>query len=133
METKVLIDTDVLIYLLRGDENFASLVQRIKNTSELATTDINAFELYHGAYRSRNTNSNLRAAEKLLASLELVSTDKKSMATAGKLIANLEKKGKTIDIADLFIASICLTNSFTLLTKNTKHFEDIEDLKLFKL
>ncbi|MBI2232378.1 MAG: type II toxin-antitoxin system VapC family toxin [Candidatus Aenigmarchaeota archaeon] len=122
MDDKILIDTDILIDFLRGDKNTIELIRGI-NTQRLITTDINAFELYHGAYKSKNERTNLAEVENLLDSLELVSTDRESMKKAAELISDLDRKGKTIDMADLFIASLCIVNSAMLLTHNKKHFE----------
>ncbi len=122
MDNKILIDTDILIDFLRGDKNTTEMIKRI-STERLITTDINAFELYHGAYKSKNKQINVTNIEDLLNSLELLSTNRESMRKAAELIADLDKKGASIDIADLFIASICLINSASLLTRNKKHFE----------
>ena len=122
MDDKILIDTDVLIDFLRGDDKTIELIKRIR-AQRLVTTDINAFELYHGGYKSKNKQMNIANVEDLLNSLELLSTDRVSMKKAAELIAGLDKKGTSIDIADLFIASICLTSSASLLTRNKKHFE----------
>lgn len=46
------------------------------------------------------------------------------------LKAELEKEGKIIDDADLFIAACALTNNLILITNNEKHFEKIGSLKL---
>ena len=122
MDNKILIDTDILIDFLRGDKNTVELIKGI-SVQRLLTTDINAFELYHGAYKSRNRLANISDVENLLSSLEVLGTNRESMKKAGELIANLNNKGKPVDIADLFIASICLVNSASLLTRNKKHFE----------
>lgn len=122
MDNKILIDTDILIDFLRGDRYTVELIKEI-STQRLLTTDINAFELYHGAYKSRNKLANISDVENLLNSLEVLSTSRESMKNAAELIANLVSKGKYVDIADLFIASICLVNSASLLTRNKKHFE----------
>jgi predicted nucleic acid-binding protein len=122
MDNKILIDTDVLIDFLRGDKRTVELIKEI-SMQKLLTTDINAFELYHGAYKSRNRSANISDVENLLGSLEVLGTARESMKKAAELIAHLENKGGSVDIADLFIASICLVNSASLLTRNKKHFE----------
>jgi tRNA(fMet)-specific endonuclease VapC len=122
MDNKILIDTDVLIDFLRGDALTVDTIKKI-SSQMLLTTDINVFELYHGAYKSRNKQSNVADVDKLLGSLEVISTNRESMKYAAELISNLDIKGKPVDIADLFVASICIVNSASLLTRNKKHFE----------
>jgi predicted nucleic acid-binding protein len=46
------------------------------------------------------------------------------------LKADLQKKGKIVEDFDLMIASICISNNLTLITNNTKHFQNIPNLKL---
>jgi predicted nucleic acid-binding protein len=45
----------------------------------------------------------------------------------------LEAQGQTIGMADYMIAAVCLANDAVLLTRNRKHFERIEGLKLSRL
>jgi len=71
MDNKILIDTDILIDFLRGDKNTVELIKGI-SAKRLITTDINAFELYHGAYKSKNKRENLPEVENLLDSMELI-------------------------------------------------------------
>jgi predicted nucleic acid-binding protein len=49
---------------------------------------------------------------------------------ASDLYAQLRKKGKTIGDADILIAAIVIKNDGTLISNNTKHYEDIEQLNL---
>lgn len=129
MEDKVIIDTDVLIDFLRGDVETVSKIKKLEQEKELGTTDINVFELYLGAYKSRNQEKNIASVKGLLNSFSIVSTDEDAMEMAAKIIIDLRKKGKNIELRDLFLASMCLVNSCTLLTKNKKHFENIVGLK----
>lgn len=48
----------------------------------------------------------------------------------GEIKAYTQKIGKTIDDMDLLIAATAITNNFTLVTHNTKHFENIPNLKV---
>lgn len=44
--------------------------------------------------------------------------------------AQRQRMGRPIDTADAQIAAIALATGFTLVTRNTKDFEDIDDLQL---
>jgi tRNA(fMet)-specific endonuclease VapC len=39
-------------------------------------------------------------------------------------------KNLTIDDADIFIAGYCIQKDYILITNNTKHFENIKNLKI---
>jgi tRNA(fMet)-specific endonuclease VapC len=49
---------------------------------------------------------------------------------SAEIYAELRKKGRVVEDADIFIAAFCLKQGFTLVTHNTKHFEHITDLVL---
>lgn len=127
---KIIVDSDILIDLIREVPGTVERIKQLEAENELGTTDINAFELYWGAYKSHNKEKELASVKGALNTLFLASTNEDSMEMAAKIISDLEKKGKMIALRDLFIGGICLTNSFKLFTRNKKHFENIEGLKL---
>ena len=95
--------------------------------SEMVTT-INAFEVYYGAYRSREAELNLTSSKGFLSTVELLTPDENSARTAAQTLAELESKGQSMDMGDLLIGSIALNNGFTVLTDNKQHFERIPRL-----
>lgn len=127
---KIIIDSDVLIDLLKNIPATIEKIKELKEKNELGTTDVNAFELYLGAYKSKKHEKELADVKGLLNTLSLTSTNEDSMEMAAKILVDLEKGGRPIALRDLFIGAICLTNSFQLWTRNKKHFENIEGLKL---
>ncbi|NOR78875.1 MAG: PIN domain-containing protein [Methanophagales archaeon] len=130
VEDGLIVDTDILIDLLRKKDYAVSLIKKIEDEIELATSAINVFELYRGAYKSRNQEKNLASVKGLLNSLRMLNTDEDSMEIAGKITAGLERDGNMMDIRDLLIASIALVNGFGVLTNNIRHFNKIKHLKV---
>ena len=130
VEDGLIVDTDILIDLLRKKDYAVSLVKKFEEESELATSAINAFELYRGAYKSRNQEKNLASVKGLLNSLRMLNTDEDSMEMAGRITASLERDGNMIDIRDLLIALIALVNGFGVLTNNVAHFKRIKHLRV---
>lgn len=49
---------------------------------------------------------------------------------AGMLQASLERAGRIIGVEDIQIAATALRNDLTLVTRNTRHFESVEGLKI---
>lgn len=131
MENRVVIDTNILIDLLRNKSNAVKFFERIENNA-IATTDINAFELYFGAYKSRKQEKNLASTKGLLNSLTLFTTSEDAMEVAGKVMARLEGEGRNIEIRDLLIGAIAMTNGFGVATNNVEHFKRIEGLEVIK-
>jgi len=129
--TQVVIDTDILIDLLRNVKttvNFLSEMER--KGALLSTTNINAFELYHGAYKSKKREENLLATRKLIDRLIIVKMGLKSAEVAGHIYADLEAKGQPIGLRDAIIGAITLTKGYALATRNVEHLKKIQGLTL---
>lgn len=63
-------------------------------------------------------------------SLEVLHYDETSARIHAKLRAELQKKGKMLPYIDTEIASICMRDNATLVTKNAKDYKGIKGLKL---
>jgi predicted nucleic acid-binding protein len=62
-------------------------------------------------------------------SVPLGEFDKRVWHLAASIYVQARKKGKPIDDdADLLIAAFCIVNGYTLVTNNTRHFENIDGL-----
>ncbi|HIH45314.1 MAG TPA: type II toxin-antitoxin system VapC family toxin [Candidatus Methanoperedenaceae archaeon] len=126
----IVIDTDILIDLLRDKEHAVNRIRELEKHEELATTDINAFELYFGAYNSRHKERNISSTKGLLENMVLLHTQEEIMETAGRIFAERRAQGKTIEIRDLLIAAIALHNGCTIYTNNRDHFDGMGGLSI---
>ena len=126
----IVVDSDVLIDLLREKDDAVKNIRELEKNEELATTDINVFELYFGAYNSNKKDKNISSTRGLLKNLTLLHTTEEAMETGGRIYSDMKAKGKSIDIRDVLIAAITLQNGASLLTRNREHFERIEELVL---
>lgn len=125
METKVILDTSILVDFIRSKEGAVALVKNLSERYEICTTDINVFELYYGAYLSKQEDKNVATVKGLASTFLVFSTSLESMEISAKILADLDKKGQKIEIKDVMIAGICLVNSCTIATSNTRHFEKL--------
>ena len=66
MEGGLIVDTDILIDLLREKDYAVRLIKELEEEAELATTAITVFELYRGAYKSQHQEKNLASVKGLL-------------------------------------------------------------------
>ena len=129
--TKTIIDTDILIDLLRNKKEAVAFISGLEQKKiELATTVINAFELHYGAHKSRQPQKNLQATNKLLRRLDVLPLTSKSAQKAGHIYAQLETKGQTIELRDTIIGAIALTRETSVATRNIEHFKKITYLKI---
>ncbi|MFW6111197.1 MAG: type II toxin-antitoxin system VapC family toxin [Thermoproteota archaeon] len=127
----VCLDTDFLVALIRGDakaEEKAKILDR--RGVRKVTTPINVFELYLGAYLSRNQNENVKLIRDLLLAVDLLGFDHKSSEKAGEIAAKLKKIGQPIGVRDSMIAGIAARFEQILLTRNLNHFSKVNDLEV---
>ena len=122
----LILDTDVLVSDLRGRTNFL----RDLESKDLATTVVNAFELFHGAYKSRESSANLSATRGLLASLRVLGLDIDAAERAGEVLALAQKSGESIEIRDLLVGCVAREEGLPVLTYNVKHFRKIPGLRV---
>jgi tRNA(fMet)-specific endonuclease VapC len=132
METiKTIIDTDILIDLLRNQQQTAAFIVELeKNNYILATTTINIFELHHGAHKSQESEKNLQAINTLVSRLSILALTSKAAQKAGNIYAQLEQQGQPIGLRDTFIAAIAITREYSVTTRNQAHFNRISGLKI---
>ena len=128
---RTIIDTDILIDFLRNHKESVEFVTQLeKKRIILSSTAINAFELYHGAHKSKQPAQTLQATKNLLDRLVLFPLTPRSAQRAGHIYAELELKGNSTGLRDTFIAAIALTRRCSIATKNTGHFKKVKDLSV---
>ena len=124
-----LLDTDTIIYSLKGDASVQkNLLLHINDP--IKTSVITLMELYYGAYKSQKVTGNLAKIKTLEQSIEIITLGVESAEVFGMLKSQLEKTGSRLDDFDLIIAACALSHNLTLVTNNEKHFQRIEGLKL---
>ncbi|MBI2651882.1 type II toxin-antitoxin system VapC family toxin [Candidatus Woesearchaeota archaeon] len=130
MENKICLDTDFLVNFLRNNKEEIEFIKENEANKDLATTYINLFELYYGAYKSNKKNINLKAISVLLSRINILNFSNESVQKAGEILAKLEREGKSIEFRDIFIGTIALVNNYSIKTNNIKHFNRIEGLNI---
>ena len=123
-----LLDTNVCIALMKL--NPIVLAQFEPNQSECALPIIVVSELYKGAYYSRKVESNLAALQAFLLPFPVIDLDLDAAEDFGRIQSELKMIGRPTGAIDALIAAIARSHSATLVTHNTKDFENIPGLKL---
>ena len=126
---KYLIDSDILIYFLKGKQETVEKLSQIPMDS-LYISRINYTELIYGAYNSARIEENLKIIEPFLENFKILEFDKSSSLVFAKEKARLKKSGNIIADMDLMIASIAIINGCTLITNNLKHFQRVQNLAI---
>jgi tRNA(fMet)-specific endonuclease VapC len=132
METvKIVIDTDLLIDLLRNQKQTTTFVAKLEEKNyALATTAINVFELHHGAHKSEECDKNLQAIHLLISRLRIFPLTSKAAQKACHIYAQLERQRQQIRLRDTLIAAIALTSECSVATHNQVHFNRISNLEI---
>lgn len=124
------LDTDLLIAILRGREEAELKMNEIDREGRQGTTAINAFELFYGAYKSKQRHANLERTRMLLERVDILPLDHESSEVAGEILADLAAHGDPIDFRDAMIAGIAKAKGLTLVTRNEEHFARVTELKV---
>jgi tRNA(fMet)-specific endonuclease VapC len=124
-----LLDTDMVIYSLKGNEEVKQNLRTHIN-DPIKITTVTLMELYYGAYKSQKVTANLARLKMIERNMGIISPDEKSAEIFGMIKADLEKKGIPLDDFDIIIASCALVHNHTLVTNNVKHYKRIDGLRL---
>ena len=124
---RYLLDTNICIYLINGDNSLKEKVKEI-GVYSLGISNATLAELYFGAYNSEFTNDNLRNVADFKKNLTAYSDSSESAELFGKIKSELKRSGNIIEDFDILIASIAMANDCVLVTNNPRHFERIEKL-----
>ncbi|MFV0253418.1 MAG: type II toxin-antitoxin system VapC family toxin [Beutenbergiaceae bacterium] len=113
----VLVDTSVLIDVLRGEASAAAVLRDARTAGPLHASEVTRLEVLAG----------MRAAEEpatrsLLAILDWHPLDSRVAAFAGELGRRWLPSNRGIDSTDLAIAATAVLLNAPLLTRNVKHF-----------
>jgi len=132
---RVCLDTDVLIDYLRKPSNEIKSVMECVFEKKLnaCITSINAFEIWFGAYLAPEKAQLAECTEEFLGQLEVMDFDYESSVEAGRVLADLRKRGEPIEIRDLFVGCICKVSGMPLVTRNLRHYRRIRGLKVLTL
>lgn len=123
----IILDTDVIIDLLHKREPTTRFLRDIRDRGEaLATTSINAAELWRGA-RSADAREKVG---KLLTALHDVPFGPRSARRFGEIMEALDRAGSPISNTDGMIAACALESGGRIVTRNAKEYRRVPGLEV---
>ncbi len=139
-----LLDTDLLIFLIRGLKTTRRRQQRQQATAILercrkaqaegdavGLSAVTVSELEFGARQSGNYEDEIAAVQKILTPLDVYDYDAVLCPQHyGRIRHELEVAGRSIGAMDLLIAAHALALGGTLVTNNDAHFSRVEGLRV---
>lgn len=124
-----LLDTNTCVFYLRGKLNLDEII-RDKGINNFYISEITVVELRFGAENSDNPLKSHKAVDAFLNGLSIIPIFG-CIKRYAKEKVRLRKLGKPMnDEFDLLIGVTSVENKLTLVTDNTKHFENISGIKL---
>ena len=118
-----LVDTDVLIWALRGNKSFEDLLQNLKDKGSLSISTVTIADIYKNIFPSEIVKT-----EKVLSELQTWDVTEEIAKQAGLYWQEYIKRLKNLSLIDCFIASTANVNNLTLVSLNAKHFP-MKDIK----
>jgi len=121
-----LLDTDILIWILRSKTEIIEKISALKEKSPLYISVISIAEIYKNIYPSELSNTEL-----LLGQHIVFNVDQQVAKIAGLYWQEYIKKVKLLSLSDCLIAATANIHDVTLITLNVKHFP-MRDIKVIK-
>lgn len=123
------LDTNTLIYYFRGAGRVAARLSA-HAPSEIGIPVVVLYELETGIAKSQQPQKRRKQLDTLLAVTAILPFDRAAARQSANLRAALEAGGTPMGPLDCLIAGIALTQSATLVTRNTTEFARVPGLRL---
>ncbi len=123
-------DTSALIDLFKNNVAIIKLLENVEE--EVVFNKIVYFELMLGLNPEKKEHQNEEAFyDNFFKNYDSLNLNEDSCKKARDILFKLKKHGKTIEPLDCAIAAIYLSNGVSkIITKNKKHFEQIENIEV---
>jgi len=124
-----LIDTDVLVHLLRG--NSTVIHAMAANADDFKAISVVSFgELIYGCSKSDHPAENIAKVHHIAANFPIIPVSEPIMERYGVMKADLVKQGQRLEDFDLVIAATALHLGYTFVTGNIRHFSRVPGLRI---
>lgn len=124
----IFLDTNIVVAYLNGHESVVSQV--VDHIDDIALSTLVIAELDYGAKASQQSDKNLTGLYRFVDLIQVVPFDLSCARVLGTVKIELRKIGKPTGEVDAMIAAVALAHHAELVTHNTRHFEQIENLKI---
>jgi predicted nucleic acid-binding protein len=124
-----LLDTDILSEIIKGKNAtiLAKAAAYIGNHGRLTTSSVSVAEVVFGLRRV-GREDRLAQFEASLQAVEVLPFDDTAARKAGRINADLERKGLIIGLPDVMIAAIAICHGVAVVTGNVAHFTHVQSV-----
>ena len=124
-------DTSFIIDLMRNKPSAVTKLTAIETDKESQkTTNLTVFELATGIAMSNWPEKEKKKVENQLQKFSIINFETIHAYKAGLELGKLLKEGNPVDPIDAQISGIALIENEVIVTRNKKHFERIDGLKI---
>ncbi len=130
---KLFLDSSTLIDLLKNDASAVSKIESLKATHSFYTSTLNVYEVLRGilCFEGKRKDQMLQEFGRLVSNVSVMNIDMEAAKAGALAYSELRKSGTPINEPDPLIAGAAISNGiFSIMTKNTKHFEKIKKLEV---
>ena len=121
---RFLLDTNIVIALLRGDD---AVLSNLDRAPEVFIPAVALGELFFGAAKSGRPSENTANVERFAIGRVIVPCDLDVAREYGRLKQHLKQKGRPLPENDMWIAAMAIHHGMVLVTRD-RHFRDVADL-----
>jgi hypothetical protein len=122
-----IIDTDVCIDFLKGKDFAVELFSKLLSNEDNFLSILTYYELLKGAY----TKKEQTAINNFVSLFKILNLDRSIVITASDYYRKYRKKGITLSNIDCLIMATAKEYNLKIITRNVKHYPEIELLSEF--
>ena len=125
---KSILDTDILSGIIKRKNPTvaARATAYLGAWGRLTLTSISVMEVVYGL-RRKGRDDRVALFEASLTQAEVLAFDEASGRLAGRIISDLERRGRPVGMPDVMIAAIAINHALPVVTGNVAHYEAIRD------
>jgi tRNA(fMet)-specific endonuclease VapC len=124
------LDTNIISYFLKNDDAIQNrLNEETDKGNDFVIPPTVYFEIQNWLLKN-NSKKRMTIFEQMYSAKGIGVIDKDVLDVASAVKLKLLQQGKGISDDDLFIAAYCLKHSLPLVTNNTRHFINVEGLRI---
>ena len=127
---KYMLDTNICVFLINKRSDRLIDIFYNKQSLGVAISAVTLSELEYGVYASAYVEKNLISLQRFLLGIDILAFDESAAIDAGKIRAQLRKRGEPIGPNDALIAAHAKSLGLILVTNNTREFMRVDDLSL---
>ena len=124
-----MLDTNILSYLLEGNESVKTKLLSVLNGNTVLIPEIVYYEIQRGL-KYKNAVKKQDVFSQFCQIFGIAYMNKETLDLASSIYADLRKTGNQIEDDDIFIGATALEQNAILVTNNEKHLGRIQNLQI---